>query len=83
MSMSLLKMWWTMVNIDAELSDEPIKDDAVILNFVGSGASCFLTKRQLDCAMSESEQDKDKLVLFQEHLVLSDNGGVDAKKGLQ
>jgi len=55
MSQSLLRTWWGMINIDNELAgNPPIADDAVILHFSGSGASCFLTKKDLDNAIEES-----------------------------
>ena len=53
MSMSLLATWWSMTKIHHELAGEPIPEDAVVLNFMGSGASCHLTKKQLDEAIEE------------------------------
>lgn len=54
MSLQLLQTWWEMVKADEELAGSPFKDDDVILNFSGSGASCHLTKKQLDDALSEA-----------------------------
>lgn len=52
MSMSLLQTWWSMVKADYDLSEgKPIPDDAIILNFSGAGASCHLTKKQMDDAL--------------------------------
>ena len=32
-------LWWAMIEADAELSQQPLKDDQVALSFMGSGAS--------------------------------------------
>ena len=58
MSMSLLRTWWAMVKADSELAGEPIADDTIVLHFMGSGASCHLTKKQLDDALEERPLNK-------------------------
>lgn len=43
-SMSLFATWWSMVEAGRELDGDPrIPDDAIILNYSGNGASCFVT----------------------------------------
>lgn len=38
---SLFSCWWAMIEAEQECCNEPkIPDDAVILQFMGSGASC-------------------------------------------
>ena len=46
-SANLFTFWWSLVEADAQLLDEPIKDDAVILHFMGSGASCIVTAKDI------------------------------------
>ena len=53
MSMQLLRMWWSMVSADADLNGNILRDGDVVLSFSGSGASCCLTKKQLDDALAE------------------------------
>lgn len=60
MSMSLLRTWWVMVKTDAELSGNAISEEAIVLNFSGSGASCFLTKKDLDNALESGEENADR-----------------------
>jgi hypothetical protein len=40
---STFAMWWTMIEAEHELSEESIKDDQIILNYMGCGASCHVT----------------------------------------
>lgn len=47
-AISPVAMWWLMVQADSTLcGEEPIADDAVILHFMGSGASTRVTAGQL------------------------------------
>lgn len=40
-SLSLFSCWWAMIEAEREIcGDSKIDDDAVILHFSGSGASC-------------------------------------------
>lgn len=39
--------WWAMVEAENELAGEIIKDDAVVLSFMGSGASMNVTAGQI------------------------------------
>lgn len=36
-------LWWRMTEAQAELADEPIPNSAVVLHFMGSGASHQVT----------------------------------------
>lgn len=42
-----------MVNAEADLCNEPIKDDAIILHFMGSGASHQVTAKDIRNMLSE------------------------------
>jgi hypothetical protein len=35
--------WWTMVEAEAAISEEPIKDSDVVLSYMGCGASTTVT----------------------------------------
>lgn len=61
MSMSLLSTWWLMVNSQANIDGTPIPDDQIVLNFMSGGASCFLTKKDLDNAIAEHQLNEDKI----------------------
>lgn len=44
---SLFSIWWAMVEAQQQLAGEPIGDNAVILYFMGSGASTTVTAKHL------------------------------------
>ena len=51
-ALSPLACWWAMVEAQAELSEDgPIPPDAVVLHFMGSGASTQLTAQQMRDAL--------------------------------
>lgn len=51
-ALSPLACWWAMVEAQAELSEDgPIPPDAVVLHFMGSGASTQLTAQQMRAAL--------------------------------
>ena len=51
-ALSPLACWWAMVEAHAELSEHgPIPPDAVVLHFMGSGASTQLTAQQMRAAL--------------------------------
>ena len=51
-ALSPLACWWAMVEAQSELSEDgPIPPDAVVLHFMGSGASTQLTAQQMRAAL--------------------------------
>ena len=44
---SPLSMWWAMVEAQEELAGRAIKDETIVLHFVGSGASTSVTAGQI------------------------------------
>lgn len=48
---SSLSLWWTMIEAEAELAGEPIKDDAPILHFKGCGTSHQVTAGDIRAAL--------------------------------
>jgi len=51
-ALSPIACWWAMVEAQAKLSEDgPIPQDAVILHFMGSGASMQVTAQQLRDAL--------------------------------
>ncbi|GEM_PF-2647563 len=57
---SSLSLWWTMIEAEAELIGEPIKDDRPILSFMGSGASHQVTARDIRAALASAPVAKPK-----------------------
>jgi len=51
---SSLSLWWTMIEAEAELVGEPIKDDAPILSFMGCGASHQVTAGEIRAALASA-----------------------------
>jgi antitoxin HicB len=49
--------WWIMVEAQEELAEKPIPDHAVILHFMGSGASTMVTARQLRDMVQAMQKD--------------------------
>lgn len=45
--LSSLRLWWVIVAGESELAGEPIPDDAVVLHFMGYGASHQVTAADL------------------------------------
>ena len=45
---NLFAFWWSCCWADAELAGDPIKRDAIVLHFSGSGASAIVHARDLD-----------------------------------
>ena len=43
-----LRSWWSFVKAGQELDGEPIKDDDIILNYSGNGASIMVTAKDID-----------------------------------
>lgn len=50
--MAALRMWWAMHEAQWETFENTPADDAVILSFMGSGASTLVTAGQLRAALS-------------------------------
>ena len=50
-NLSVLQCWWAMLNVQEEWMGTPIPEDTIILNFMGSGASCHVTAKQLNAAL--------------------------------
>lgn len=50
--MAALRTWWAMHEAQWELCEETPADDAVILHFMGSGASTMVTAGQIRAALS-------------------------------
>lgn len=49
MSIRTLPVWWAMVKADREINGEPpLKPDQVVLNFMGSGASCMVSVQDIE-----------------------------------
>lgn len=42
-SRSTFALWWSMVEAENNLAEYPIKDDEIILHYMGCGASCQVT----------------------------------------
>jgi len=60
-SASSLMCWWAMVQAQEEMLDEPIPDDAVILSFMGSGASTMVLAKDLraiDTAIAQQDKEE-------------------------
>lgn len=55
---SLLSCWWAMVQAQEEIAERPIPRDAVILHFMGSGASCMVFARDLDAVCEMLAEDE-------------------------
>ncbi len=51
--LSVLRTWFHFVLADAELAGEPLKDDDILLNYSGNGASCFVTVGNMKRAVEE------------------------------
>lgn len=58
---SLFTCWWSMVEAEHELADKPIDPEAVVLHYMGCGASCMVHAKDLRevCAMLTSLQKGD------------------------
>ena len=50
---SLFCTWWSMVNAEAELCSTPIDPEAIVLHYMGCGASCMVHAKDLNalCAL--------------------------------
>lgn len=46
-AVSLFTCWWSMVQAHQELAGDPVDPEAVVLHFMGSGASCMVHAKDL------------------------------------
>lgn len=56
---SVFRTWWAMHEAEWELSDTPVADDAIVLAYMGCGASCHVTAgaiRKMLSAPSHGQQ---------------------------
>jgi hypothetical protein len=44
---SLFTCWWAMIEAEAQIAEDPIKDNAVVFRFMGSGASCMVMAKDI------------------------------------
>jgi hypothetical protein len=50
-AISSLTCWWAMSQAHCELVGEPLKDDEIVLSFMGSGASTQVSTKDLRLVM--------------------------------
>lgn len=72
---SAFKVWWAMVESDCELQNSPLNDSDIALNYMGNGASCYVTTGEIRKMLGEPDDTLDNLRThgLEDHLTGSDS----------